>query len=100
MGENCKCDWATFPDNCDRYGVSGFCECGFQKRCNICRFATAKNLNFFVCQSFAKNMGLNGEGVGTLSIVTNCEEEAQCVKSQMEVFLLLILLLFNNHASK
>ncbi|CDK24733.1 unnamed protein product [Kuraishia capsulata CBS 1993] len=46
--------------------------------------AAGKLDNFMLSQSFAKNMGLYGERVGSLSIVTSGEEESVRVKSQLE----------------
>ncbi|GME73584.1 unnamed protein product [Ambrosiozyma monospora] len=46
--------------------------------------ATGKLDNFLLSQSFAKNMGLYGERVGSLSIITSGSEESVRVKSQLE----------------
>ncbi|GMF82634.1 unnamed protein product [[Candida] boidinii] len=40
--------------------------------------------NFMLSQSFAKNMGLYGERVGSLSIITKDSDESVRVKSQLE----------------
>ncbi|KAI3387020.1 hypothetical protein SNEBB_000289 [Seison nebaliae] len=43
--------------------------------------------NLMMCQSFAKNMGLYGERVGTFSIVCSDEEEAKRVMSQLKILI-------------
>ncbi|ODV84437.1 hypothetical protein CANARDRAFT_201304 [[Candida] arabinofermentans NRRL YB-2248] len=46
--------------------------------------ADGKLPNFMLSQSFAKNMGLYGERVGSLSLITSGAEESVRVKSQLE----------------
>ncbi|CAD7924725.1 unnamed protein product [Amoebophrya sp. A120] len=43
------------------------------------------NLEFFVCQSFAKNLGLYGERIGMVHAVCSSEERANAVLSQMKM---------------
>ena len=47
------------------------------------RLIAESGLPMLLCQSFAKNLGLYGERVGCLSIVTTSEKEAIAVKSQL-----------------
>ena len=47
------------------------------------RLLSESGLPMILCQSFAKNLGLYGERVGCLSIVTSSEKEAIAVKSQL-----------------
>ena len=54
----------------DRFGVLKFMESG---------------LPFFVCQSYAKNMGLYCERVGSLSMVAKSENEVPNLESQIKV---------------
>lgn len=46
--------------------------------------ANETNLEFFVCQSFAKNMGLYGERIGMLHVVCACPERSTVVTSQLK----------------
>ena len=47
------------------------------------RLIAESGLPMLLCQSFAKNLGLYGERVGCLSVVTASEKEAIAVKSQL-----------------
>lgn len=38
---------------------------------------------FLVCNSFAKNFGMYGERIGTLSVITNSETESEIVRSKL-----------------
>ena len=49
------------------------------------RLISESGLPMLLCQSFAKNLGLYGERVGCLSIVTASEKEAIAVKSQLAI---------------
>jgi len=49
------------------------------------RFFEAEGFEFFMCQSFAKNLGLYGERIGCVHIVCNRAEEAKIVTSQMNL---------------
>ena len=52
---------------------------------SIREFASRKEIEtMLVCQSYAKNMGMYGERVGALNIVTRCEEERDAVLSQVK----------------
>jgi len=42
---------------------------------------------FLISQSFAKNFGLYGERVGTISVVCSKEDEAKCVESQISTII-------------
>ncbi|PHJ24601.1 aspartate aminotransferase [Cystoisospora suis] len=48
------------------------------------RLFCEENFEFFVCQSFAKNLGLYGERVGMLHIVCKTAERARVVLSQVK----------------
>jgi len=49
------------------------------------RFFEQQGFEFFMCQSFAKNLGLYGERIGCVHIVCNSAEEAKIVTSQMNL---------------
>jgi len=49
------------------------------------RFFEAQGFEFFMCQSFAKNLGLYGERIGCVHIVCGSAEEAKCVASQVKL---------------
>eukprot|EP00933_Yihiella_yeosuensis_P050178 TRINITY_DN47941_c0_g1_i1.p1 TRINITY_DN47941_c0_g1~~TRINITY_DN47941_c0_g1_i1.p1 ORF type:complete len:411 (-),score=97.53 TRINITY_DN47941_c0_g1_i1:202-1434(-) len=40
---------------------------------------------FFMCQSFAKNLGLYGERIGMLHVICNTADQAKCVLSQLKL---------------
>jgi aspartate aminotransferase len=45
----------------------------------------AAGAEFFLCQSFAKNMGMYGERIGMLHVVTSAPSAATCVLSQLKL---------------
>jgi len=49
------------------------------------RFFVEQGFEFFMCQSFAKNLGLYGERIGCVHIVCSTAEQAKCVGSQMKL---------------
>jgi len=49
------------------------------------RFFESEGFEFFMCQSFAKNLGLYGERIGCVHIVCNSASEAKVVTSQMNL---------------
>jgi len=49
------------------------------------RFFEEQGFEFFMCQSFAKNLGLYGERIGCVHVVCNTAEQAKCVASQMKL---------------
>ena len=49
------------------------------------RFLEQEGFEFFMCQSFAKNLGLYGERIGCVHIVCNSAERANIVTSQMKL---------------
>lgn len=53
--------------------------------CGIIRQALKSGLEFFVCFSFSKCMGLYGERIGCLHAVCANKEEAKAVESQIEI---------------
>lgn len=50
-----------------------------------CRLFDSMGLEFFVCQSFAKNLGLYGERIGMVHVVCKDAERAKCVLSQLKL---------------
>lgn len=48
------------------------------------RLFAAENIDMFVAQSFAKNMGLYGERVGALSVVSRVTDSLPAVRSQLK----------------
>jgi aspartate aminotransferase len=54
----------------------------------------------FICQSFAKNMGLYGERVGSISVITPSKEIKEIVDSQMKVLIRSIYSSPSIHGSK
>lgn len=51
------------------------------------RLFSENNINIAMCQSFAKNFGLYGERVGTLTFLTSTVKEAQCLESQIKILI-------------
>eukprot|EP01067_Filipodium_phascolosomae_P009279 Filipodium_phascolosomae@DN8235_c0_g1_i1.p1 len=49
------------------------------------RLFEKEGFEMFVCQSFAKNMGLYGERMGMLHVVCSDSERAKCVLSQLKL---------------
>jgi len=49
------------------------------------RFFEEQGFEFFMCQSFAKNLGLYGERIGCVHIVCGNAEQAKCVASQVKL---------------
>jgi aspartate aminotransferase len=49
------------------------------------RFFEEQGFEFFLCQSFAKNLGLYGERIGCVHIVCSTAEQATRVASQMKI---------------
>jgi aspartate aminotransferase len=49
------------------------------------RYFEQEGFEFFMCQSFAKNLGLYGERIGCVHIVCNSAERASIVSSQMKL---------------
>lgn len=50
-----------------------------------CRLFDKMGIEFFVCQSFAKNLGLYGERIGMVHVVCASQEQAKCVLSQLKL---------------
>ncbi|OAF64974.1 hypothetical protein A3Q56_07316 [Intoshia linei] len=48
------------------------------------RLFIQKGINISLCQSFSKNMGLYGERIGALHVITNDKKEAKHVLSQLK----------------
>jgi aspartate aminotransferase len=49
------------------------------------RLFVQRGFEFFVCQSFAKNLGLYGERIGMLHVVCNTAPQAKAVLSQLKL---------------
>lgn len=61
----------------------GFASGSFTKDKYLITKLMEKGQLFLVCNSFAKNFGMYGERVGSLSIVTESETQSQIVKSKL-----------------
>ena len=48
------------------------------------RYFVARGHQVLICQSFAKNMGLYGERVGTVSVVCSSPDQAKAVESRLQ----------------
>lgn len=51
------------------------------------RYFVEQGHQILLCQSFAKNLGLYGERVGTVSVVTASPEEKARVDSQLKILI-------------
>mmetsp|Transcript_66807 Transcript_66807/g.159876 ORF Transcript_66807/g.159876 Transcript_66807/m.159876 type:complete len:409 (-) Transcript_66807:71-1297(-) len=49
------------------------------------RYFLSEGFEMFMCQSFAKNLGLYGERIGMLHVVCNTAEQSKCVLSQLKL---------------
>jgi len=49
------------------------------------RFFESQGFEMFVCQSFAKNLGLYGERIGMLHVISSDASAAKCVLSQLKL---------------
>jgi aspartate/tyrosine/aromatic aminotransferase len=49
------------------------------------RFFESEGFEMFLCQSFAKNLGLYGERIGMLHVITGSPQEASAVLSQLKL---------------
>lgn len=50
-----------------------------------CRLFERLGFEFFLCQSFAKNLGLYGERIGMLHVICSSAAQAKCVLSQLKM---------------
>ena len=62
----------------------GFATGDLEKDAWPIRYFADQGFQLFISQSFAKNMGLYGERIGALHVVTNAKETAEKVLSQMK----------------
>ena len=62
----------------------GFASGSLEKDIWPVRYFIEQGFNMFVCQSFAKNMGMYGERVGALHIVVSNKEVAEKLSSQLK----------------
>lgn len=62
----------------------GYASGSLDKDAFACRLLEKKGLEMFVCQSFAKNLGLYGERVGMVHVICKDTAKAQCVLSQLK----------------
>lgn len=86
--------WKTLSELCKEKGLRVFFDSAYQGFASGDAEADAFALRFFVeeghvglmvAQSFAKNFGLYGERVGTLSVLTGSDEERERVLSQLKL---------------
>jgi len=49
------------------------------------RYFLSEGFEFFMCQSFAKNLGLYGERIGMLHVICNTASQAKAVLSQLKL---------------
>lgn len=64
----------------------GFASGDLDRDAYFIRLFAHSGLEFFVAQSFSKNMGLYNERVGTLNVVCASAEQARTVQSQLKAF--------------
>jgi len=63
----------------------GYASGSLEKDAYSCRLFEQAGIEFFMCQSFAKNLGLYGERAGMLHVVCSSKERAECVLSQIKL---------------
>jgi len=63
----------------------GYASGSVSKDAFACQLLEKKGLEMFVCQSFAKNLGLYGERIGMVHVTCKDAERAKCVLSQMKL---------------
>lgn len=85
--------WDVIADACVKAGhhvlfdsaYQGFASGDLDKDVYSIRMFTKRNIPFFLCQSFAKNIGLYNERVGALHMFLETAEEAAACKSQAHI---------------
>jgi len=85
--------WKAISDACKERSLLPFFDCAYQGFASGDARKDAASLRLFVeeghnlacVQSFSKNFGLYGQRIGALSVVTNSEDEAKKVVSQLKV---------------
>lgn len=65
----------------------GFASGDINRDAHAVRYFVEQGHNICLAQSFAKNMGLYGERVGSFSIVANDEDEQARVMSQLKILI-------------
>eukprot|EP00126_Sphaerothecum_destruens_P006295 Sdes_comp19299_c0_seq1m10376 len=65
----------------------GFASGDFSRDAFAVRYFVDQGHSLFLCQSFAKNMGLYGERVGTVSLVAHSLKEAEAALSQFKIII-------------
>ncbi|CAD7955221.1 unnamed protein product [Amoebophrya sp. A25] len=63
----------------------GYASGSLEKDRKVIEMFMASDLEFFVCQSFAKNLGLYGERIGMLHVVCKNKDRAEAVLSQLKL---------------
>lgn len=63
----------------------GYASGSLDKDAFACRLFLSSGLEFFMCQSFAKNLGLYGERIGMLHVICNTTDQAKRVLSQLKL---------------
>lgn len=65
----------------------GFASGSLEKDIWAVRYFLEQGFNMFICQSFAKNMGMYGERVGALHIVVSNKDVAARLSSQVKIII-------------
>merc|ERR1719230_1497138 len=63
----------------------GYASGSLDKDAYAVRLFLSKGFEFFMCQSFAKNLGLYGERIGMLHVICSSAKEAKAVLSQLKL---------------
>jgi aspartate aminotransferase len=63
----------------------GYASGSLDKDAYAARLFLSSGFEFFMCQSFAKNLGLYGERIGMLHVICNNADQARCVLSQVKL---------------
>ena len=88
-------DWKRIADVMQKKKLIPFFDTAYQgfasgdliKDCASVRYFAERGFQMFVAQSYAKNMGLYGERVGALHIVTANKETSAKVLSQLKLII-------------
>ena len=86
-------EWLKIIDVIENHQLIPFVDCAYQGFASgdleedgwLCRELLRRNLEFFVAQSFAKNLGMYGERIGMLHVVLKSSEIAENVISQLRL---------------
>jgi len=63
----------------------GYASGSLDKDAFAIRFFASLGFEMFLCQSFAKNLGLYGERIGMLHVICNTKDQAEAVLSQLKL---------------